>query len=447
MKNYYFSAPQILKQKLILFDIFCIINLLLFIRLPAAYDLSDNLYARLISLVPLLLSIFIKMLLLFRKSKIKIYLKKIVLATSLYWLWLFVALFQSLVRGNENYLRTIGNFSVPVIVIIFGASLSIYKSKTVLKNLPILIYTMLVWYILFNFLLLFLDLYKRPDIFIEPRRSVLLSYFGFDIYRVTFPTAVGVNTFGYVAGLIITAGAILWIKSQGLERLYGFLGVLLGMVAVFLVDSRSALVFSFFSIIIAGFSRKAKGVIWLSVFFPLLLVIFLQNLPPSWLLLISRSGMDAITLSNRTVIWEKVLSNFLDFEWLHLIGYGYRGQISSGLMEQYKYLFSNYYQNYTAIPLHNSFLQYFVDTGYFGLIIFIILLHSLFNTIENLYLEEKYLSMIKVMLIFLVVSAGMDAVLNIDSQETFITFIMIISLALIIQTKAKPQQRLLQEEV
>ena len=107
------------------------------------------------------------------------------------------------------------------------------------------------------------------------------------------------------------------------------------------------------------------------------------------------------------------------------------GHAASGLSEQYKYLF---YGWNTATPetvsLHNAMLQIFIDYGYLGTIIFIIILYYSLSYSHRLYKKEKYLPIISFLaiIIYLTITGIFSLSYNIYFFHCFIPFLALIIL-------------------
>lgn len=407
-----------------------LIGILIWIRLPAAFSLSDHPLARLAALLPLILVIIkIWVQKFFNHQYVLPVMKTLFYPFALYVLVLGFSFFQAAMYNSVSMERLLGNSIIPFLVLLFGISISSrIKSEQGFHTLQGGIFLAVVLYLVLNFAIYASGIRIRADVFIEPRPAVLPSYLGLVFPRITFPMATGVNTFGYTAGLALTGGAVCSWYAPGKIKILGVVGMLLAAAGMLLVDSRAALLFSFLAIGL-GLRRKLKHswlIVFLSLGLPLLVLYILQNLPLEWIGLISRSGTDALTLSNRTVIWSAALDDFSTFKVQNIIGWGYRGQIPSGIMEQYAFLFSNF-QEVTAIPLHNAYLQHSVEYGYIGLGIFLVLLINLLGHIgRKTGLRFSYWSIVlQSMLVYLIVCSSLDAVLSVDSQETFSIFLLI----------------------
>lgn len=84
------------------------------------------------------------------------------------------------------------------------------------------------------------------------------------------------------------------------------------------------------------------------------------------------SSMVQGVLSNRPVIWATAGMHMLSagpFDLL--VGYGARGQVTTGMSADYAFLLENRWLNPEGAPLHNSFLQAAVDQGILGISVFV----------------------------------------------------------------------------
>lgn len=409
---------------------YIVIVLLILVRMPAAFSLSDNFLVRGIALFPILILVFGTIFLRLYIGNLKFSMRKWGLVAVIYGCFMCLSLIQAIFRNTTDIPRIIGNFTLPILVALMCVVLYSNLSEIELWRFYAAIFWMFFIYVILNLVLWILGIYSRSDVFIEPRSSLLLSYLGLNFYRVTFPMATGINSFGYTAGMVLISGLILFIKTSGWKKYLGVFSILVGLIVILLVDARSALFFSFVAFIVFLLKIKPSKMWWivvLALLLPLLFLYTLRNLPDEWISVISRSGRDALTLSNRTIIWQTAIDTLSPFRLHHLIGWGYRGQIPSGIMERYVTLFSNY-QQINSIPLHNSYLQYLIDMGYLGLIFFVIMLILFLKDIskQSLRSSSVWLLIMKGIVIFLIISSSFDAVLTVDSQETFITFLLIL---------------------
>jgi len=112
-------------------------------------------------------------------------------------------------------------------------------------------------------------------------------------------------------------------------------------------------------------------------------------------------------LTNRTIIWKFVVNDLEKFKIIHLVGYGFRGQIYS--------------------PSHNFWLQLILDIGYFGVIITIVLLVYLILKLTRLFVIERdygYFAFLNI-LIYLISVGSLESSISPDWHSTFILLIFI----------------------
>ena len=136
---------------------------------------------------------------------------------------------------------------------------------------------------------------------------------------------------------------------------------------------------------------------------------------------IARNQSDIGTFANRAVIWSSVYDEFSEFKARHLIGYGFKGQVASGIAKKNASLFAQRLDDVEGKTVHNFILQYQLDTGYLGVICIILLYISLQYALQNL--RDK----------LLITSVGSGLVIGIteasptmyQSELFFIFYIMI----------------------
>jgi len=131
-------------------------------------------------------------------------------------------------------------------------------------------------------------------------------------------------------------------------------------------------------------------------------------------------------LTNRTIIWKFVVNDLEKFKIIHLVGYGFRGQIISEISRNYACLFSSY-TNSIYSPSHNFWLQLILDIGYFGVIITIVLLVYLILKLTRLFVIERdygYFAFLNI-LIYLISVGSLESSISPDWHSTFILLIFI----------------------
>ena len=94
----------------------------------------------------------------------------------------------------------------------------------------------------------------------------------------------------------------------------------------------------------------------------------------------SISDLNDSSTSYRIYIWQATLRILKDF-WISGLGQG---------IDAYNVVYPYYaFSNVTAPHSHNLFLQVFVETGIFGLIVFLVLLLTFFRTLMRLYAKTR----------------------------------------------------------
>ena len=292
------------------------------------------------------------------------------------------------------------------------------------------------FYIAVNVILYFMGISGSGDIYNDRfGRAVVLGYFGLDMERILFPLAPGITSFGVISGLSFVISFNFFKNNIYSNKTIAYLAILTSLFALITTDSRGAILAVILTLIFIKiytlFFRKNGKLIGLPT---LLLVIMF-----SYYFLISMSNSSAVQslsrgediASGRTIIWLYAIDFIRDFNLSHLFGFGYMGHAASGLSEQYKYLF---YGWNTATPetvsLHNAMLQIFIDYGYLGTIIFIIILYYSLSYSHRLYKKEKYLPIISFLaiIIYLTITGIFSLSYNIYFFHCFIPFLALIIL-------------------
>jgi len=80
--------------------------------------------------------------------------------------------------------------------------------------------------------------------------------------------------------------------------------------------------------------------------------------------------------SYRPLIWEAAVDELAHPRLEHLVGFGFRGQLGSGVWQAYRCVFVRYAQPQLA-SVHNAWLQSILDTGYVGLVLTLFFLSML----------------------------------------------------------------------
>ena len=425
-------------------DYLVLISFLLLIRLPAAFGLQYDIRARLLCLVPIIFVTWRRLVIFLMARKPMILgVQKSSLLYVFYLLILTIAFVRTILGESVDTSKALGNLFILVLAQAFIFSLASQTERygEVLKKG---IYLSLLVYISVNLLMEAFHLSARNDIFATPHPSSIASYFGLKANRTTFPTATGINSFGIVAGVLLVSSFLVVRekKFSPMIRTLGGAGIIASLITLVLTDSRAATIFALLVIVCTfiphKISRFFRYLPIVSVVLPVLILGTIQSLPPATIEALSRNQSDALTLSNRTVIWEAAFDTLRESPEDLLFGYGYRGQIISGAMEKYEYLFGSYVGVF-SIPLHNSFLQAVFEIGLVGTVLFVLILITLFMLLEQESLTQNspWAMVLYFALFYLTLISSTDSVLSFDNQESYITFLFIATVSFFSLAKQK----------
>jgi O-antigen ligase len=260
-----------------------------------------------------------------------------------------------------------------------------------------LIYSLGV-FVFLNLAFYFIGINPPNSLYLSDYPSQMLSVIGITTYRVLFPMASGINSFGTLSGAVIVGSFFVFLKTtNSLKKVFLSLTLISCLIAILLTDSRGALVFSFFTIGLCllpkSVFRYARWIPFLISVFSLFIVFIPPDFSANWLPNLTRPASDwestarveadsqcenALAnsngfFSNRSIIWRFAMDDLRQFKLQQVIGYGFRGPIFSGMNSSYACLFKSYaYPEFAS--LHQIWLQLVFDIGYFGLLITVVLL-------------------------------------------------------------------------
>jgi len=426
-----------IKRYILNADYWVLVFSLLLVRFPVALGFRGSALIRFLFLLPFLIIIIKNLLYLAQHSIHKIYFNP----------WLFVLFILYVGVETIAFLRTatniffsssaiMGNWLVWFLFAMFGLFVfAAVNNRNGLQRFREAIYYALILYVSVNALMSILGFHSPDVLYFSSFRSVILGSLGIAADRVLFLTAAGINSFGLVGGAALVASAVLFFSSsRKIDRIIGVIGIVSSLYVVLLTDSRGALLFSLVSIFLSlfPFGMFIPALRWVAALAPALpftLVSALRLLPTQISQVLNRSsssqGADA-TLSGRFIIWNAILNHFYDFRFLNLFGFGFRGQVASGISWEYSYLFSSWLDPEVA-GAHNFVLQTLLDTGYIGALITICFITSLLFALGS-HLKNSQDHTIKVLfflLIYLIVVGTTDTVLTPEHQELFLVFMLI----------------------
>ncbi|WKZ34316.1 MAG: O-antigen ligase family protein [Anaerolineales bacterium] len=307
------------------------------------------------------------------------------------------------------------------------------------------------FYVGLNLLAFSVGVMPDSSIYLTSYPSQLLSMLGSQGNRILFPLADGINSFGVSAGAVLVLFIpILFSTKDTLIKLTSMFFSLSSIAVMVMTDSRGAILFAW----IAGFlyllpGRISKHLIWLSVFvsfLPLLVALFFPALlnfeygftrPPGNLTEKQRMVLEeefcadkvkplAGPLSNRPIIWAVALDEFKHPRFVHLVGYGYRGQVDAGISEDLSCIFLSFvYRRFASS--HNIWLQIITEIGYIGVIGTLFLFYKTAGRLYTLIEKDNsgFYKGMRLALIYIVFAGTLESILSPDYYIPFAMFLAI----------------------
>lgn len=216
-------------------------------------------------------------------------------------------------------------------------------------------------------------------------QAEMLSHLGFNIGRQWLPLTPGINGAGDAAAI---AGAMSIVLLRQGPRRFHVAVIAAAIATIGLTDARGALLYAIVAVTAFTFTprflkRAAFGV---PLLIPLLPVILLAGLSRSsgYTSALNHGG-DVTTATGRSFIWQAVYDHLGGLHFADIFGYGYYGQIASGVSYSYAFLF-RYQPIPEAASAHNMLLQTILDTGYVGASVTIALISAAVWAVSRRYL-------------------------------------------------------------
>jgi hypothetical protein len=199
--------------------------------------------------------------------------------------------------------------------------------------------------------------------------------------RVFFPFQTSLNESPYIAAAVVVYVLAL-VKLGRRTRWYHWAAVLAALLILDGSNSRGPLAFAIVLAVGIWFLPNAlRAVAPFVVSGALLLPLYMfqagagLRLFREWGVISSRSGGGGNAFEGRQQFWEIGLSFWTQHfpGLLHFaIGYGYQGQVKSGLTYYFPLAYSEFLRDRRSLHLHNSVLQLMMDTGLLGAAILVI---------------------------------------------------------------------------
>jgi O-antigen ligase len=300
-----------------------------------------------------------------------------------------------------------------------------------------------VLYVLINIILFILGFSNNPNLnnvdYFAENPAQMLSYFGMEQQRVSFLLSSGVNVFGVLAGAVLLIGLMLFYskREKNISKLHSIIIICIGIYGILLVDSRSAIIIVIISFLISltilnQYLEKFLRILPVTIpLFPFVLLFILSQFSDqiysAGLLRNANNNEELLTLTNRTILWANTANELKTFNFHHLIGYGVYGQATSGISSNIIYDIGEHVTNMDQVSLHNTYLQYIIDTGYIGMTIFMILMIMVISKIINLhkYYANGYYDILFGLLVYFLFYGALEVSMNVY-HDAFIFFLMII---------------------
>jgi len=259
--------------------------------------------------------------------------------------------------------------------------------------------------------------------------------FGIHASRVAFPLTLSVNGMGVIAASGFAAAIVYGLRVRK-ARLASALSGLVCLWGLLASDSRGPFLYAIAVILLFVLWRRVRTIGGISILIPLspvLAVSILGFLAGSGFAgALSRGTSDLSTGNNRFTIWGAIF-HLLEHPTIdQLYGFGAFGQLTSGVVYRYSYLFGN-----SVAPVfehaHNLALQTVLDFGYIGLFVLVALVFTAIRALERLVRRTpaSASSGVLALLMVLILSGTTEAYPSYFSLDTLAIFILALSVAAI----------------
>lgn len=210
-------------------------------------------------------------------------------------------------------------------------------------------------------------------------------------------------------GVIAIAAGVCLVGYASKEKASGFgglVGIVLGLfcfvagcVGLYLGGNRAAILGGIILLMHWALRVKSKRINRVVVsgilLFPFIYLLILPALESGVLdnvfIDFSRGGIEEVlSLNNRTFIWLISLTHFISnaelINWF--IGYGHYGQVASGVLERYQFIFMENHTSIAKISLHSAFLQALYNFGALGIFLYGVAILRALSALEQPALEK-----------------------------------------------------------
>jgi len=273
-----------------------------------------------------------------------------------------------------------------------------------------------------------------------PGNAEMLAHLGFNIERQAFPLTPGINGAGVIAAIAGSMSVVL--LRGGSSRFVHAAIVGASVTTIGLVDARGSMLFA--AITVGAISltprflkRGLSGIPLLMPFLPLILLWLLSTFA-GYTSGLSRNGGDAATATGRSIIWQSIYDYLKHLHAADIFGYGYYGQVASGVSHRYAFLF-----RFQPVPesasAHNLLLQTILDSGYVGAIVLVVLIVAAVLAASRRYAETLSPSDLATVtgLVVLVLAGSTESLPAIYFPYSFILALLLLCVALRLPESAR----------
>jgi len=229
--------------------------------------------------------------------------------------------------------------------------------------------------------------YESNDSYV-PDAVLLQRLFGISAKRVVFPLVTGINQYSDYVGAVFSISLTFFFYFKKYRYITGSAAFIFLLTLAF-TDSRGALIYPFMINGVIYFINKRKRIrrSWrlatiLVVLGPLLLFVALPFLGSLGLFdALSRKSGDIESGNTRFFIWGIAGLEFLNFKFIHLVGWGEYGHFASGASRLWSATSDRENAEFALSP-HSTFFSILFDYGYLGLVTYLILIWQSFNKVR-----------------------------------------------------------------
>jgi hypothetical protein len=270
----------------------------------------------------------------------------------------------------------------------------------------------------------------------NPGPAQLLSLLGLSGHRIFFPFGEGLNGFGEMAGIAFITSVIALRRMEGRLRLVGAVGIVASLYGLFAADARGPLLFALaVSLALLAVPRVlrsgATGLPLIIPFGPSIIVFALGLFAgTSVSSTFSRGNFDFTSATGRTDVWNAVLDFLGRFDFHQLVGWGFGGQLSSGVSYTYAYVVqSNAHPEFATA--HNFILQSILDVGYLGtamlLLVFVLALRNAGQQLRRAF-DPGFAAVLGI-LVFLLLAGTLESTPGAATPAALGTFLLVTACA------------------